>query len=144
MNSDSPDYLGNLRKTFWPSVSSCELRQTPSCILGILTLIRCVWVFLFPIRVSVAVCLVNDNLKDIKNNWKRLITVIYFLNFMNRNKNNTGFINWDTFIKTDLLLLLRFHVPYMRYYKARLVYFLPLFSLRFIIKSGKMYKEILQ
>ena len=30
-------------------------------------LIRCVWVFLFPIRVSVAVCL--DNLKDIKNNW---------------------------------------------------------------------------
>ena len=70
------------------------------------TLIRCVWVFLFPIRVSVAVCL--DNLKDIKNNWNSvwrfLKTIdnsnIFFSNFLNRNKNITWFINWDTFTKT--------------------------------------------
>ena len=36
MNGDSPDSVGNQWRTFWPSVSSCELRQTPSCILGIL------------------------------------------------------------------------------------------------------------
>ena len=83
------------------------------------TLIRCVWVFLFPIRVSVAVCLDNDNLKDDKNNWnsvfnfwKWLTTILSFSNFMNRNKNNTQFINWDTFTKTDLPLLLGFHLPY--------------------------------
>ena len=66
-------------------------------------LISCVWVFLFPIRVSVVVCLDNDNLKDIKHNWN---SVWWFLKMIDNN--NIFFFKFhESQQKTDMVYELR-------------------------------------